>query len=167
MQAQRGPRTAVDRHVGFVESLSTAAADFHRLANSSKVRPGADQAGQVATNSAQRAADPLLARFRWRGEPKVPAPTRIDRHAVRSQVEAGRWRCVGTWVVLHSGPLSQPQKLTLAVGNHGPAAALTSFSALRGHGLTGWSRPGMMWSRAAAPRRFSMRSCRIFLMLSF
>lgn len=95
----------------------------------------------MPTAAATRARHPSLHRLNGVASRSTLRTLGYDRHAVRSQIEAGRWRLVGNWVVLHSGPLTRRQVLTLAVGNHGPSAVLTSFTALTGYGLTGWSRP--------------------------
>lgn len=59
---------------------------------------------------------------------------------VRAQVDARRWQFVGLAVVRHNGPLSRRQRWDAALVNAGPRAALTGFTALEQHGLTGWQR---------------------------
>jgi hypothetical protein len=64
----------------------------------------------------------------------------IDADRVRNAVRAGRWQTRGRRVVvLHSGPLSESQRLWAAVlGAGDPPCALTGLTAARLHGLRGF-----------------------------
>ena len=64
----------------------------------------------------------------------------INRHHVRSQVEAQRWRTVGHMVVvLHTGPLSYVQRRWFAVVQAGPRPLVAGLTALEDLGLGGWA----------------------------
>jgi len=63
----------------------------------------------------------------------------VERWHVRDQVRAGRWRVIGSRVVvLHGGELTERQHDWVAVLHAGPTAALARRSALAAAGLRGW-----------------------------
>jgi hypothetical protein len=62
----------------------------------------------------------------------------VDRHVVRDQVRARRWRLVGRAIVLHRGPLTDRQRWWVAVIHVGQGAALASLTSAQAAGLAGW-----------------------------
>jgi hypothetical protein len=65
----------------------------------------------------------------------------VTRDTVAAHLAAGRWRRIGSAIVLHNGPLTAAQRETVVLINCGPRAVLTSFTAARRWGLRGWERP--------------------------
>jgi hypothetical protein len=62
-----------------------------------------------------------------------------DRHAVRSNLDAGRWqRAAPNVVVLHNGPVTERQRQWVAVLAQNGPAALAGLTAATAHGLTGF-----------------------------
>jgi hypothetical protein len=64
----------------------------------------------------------------------------ISAKRLDAQLAAGRWRLVGTAVLLHNGPMSRHQYEQICLINCGPRAVLTSFTGAAAWGLRGWER---------------------------
>ncbi len=95
----------------------------------------------MPTESAGRAVAGNLGRFggiATRGQLRSAG---VSGNAVRTQLEALRWRRLGNAIILHHGPATGAQLRIATLIGHGPRSALTSFTALRGYGLRGWDRP--------------------------
>jgi len=59
---------------------------------------------------------------------------------LRARLAAGRWRTLGSAVVLHNGPLARRERWQAALLNCGPRSVLGSFTAAEAAGLRGWER---------------------------
>jgi hypothetical protein len=63
----------------------------------------------------------------------------IDRHRVRAQVRAARWRTAGPHVVrTTTGPPTDVQRRWIAVLHSGPRSLLAGLTAAESYGLRGW-----------------------------
>lgn len=68
----------------------------------------------------------------------------VTRHRIRNEIRAGRWRLIGSRVlVLHRGPLADVQRRWVAVLHGGTHAALAAWTAAEVAGLRGFERPEM------------------------
>jgi hypothetical protein len=114
---------------------------IHKSSGSTHVRRRSWHAVTVHTESAQRATAEALARFDGVATRRQLRQIGIDSNAIATQLNAQRWRKVGRAIVLHYGPPTRRQHLSIALAGHGPRAVLTSFTALSGYGLRGWERP--------------------------
>lgn len=65
----------------------------------------------------------------------------MDRHVIRSQVRARRWRLMGTAVVLHRGPLTRWQQIWVGALHTGPGSAVCAW--------TGCELAGLDWDPRA------------------
>ena len=66
----------------------------------------------------------------------------VSRRLISRRVAAGRWQALGPHVVvLHSGALSEPQRLWVAVLHGGEGAALGGLTAAAADGLRGFDSP--------------------------
>lgn len=64
--------------------------------------------------------------------------------AIRAQIDAGRWRALGSVVVvLHNGPLERRQQMWAGVLSTGSAATLAGLTALEAAGLRNWNDPAV------------------------
>lgn len=60
--------------------------------------------------------------------------------AIKAQLSARRWRRFGRAYLLHNGPMRRDEAQWLALGNCGPRAVFTAFTAAELGGLVGWQR---------------------------
>lgn len=66
----------------------------------------------------------------------------VDRHHIGHRVSGGRWQTIGPRVVvLHSGVLTDRQRLWVATLHSGPDSALAGLTAAAAEGLTGFDSP--------------------------
>jgi hypothetical protein len=67
----------------------------------------------------------------------------VSADQVRANLNANRWRQIGSAIVLHAGPLSRPQQIEVARLNCGSRALVTGFTAAEILGLQGWDKPAV------------------------
>lgn len=77
----------------------------------------------------------------------------INRHIVRAQLAARRWRQFGAAIVLHNAAMTRSQQERAMLINCGPRSLLTSFTAAAPLGLQGWDRSDIHVLAPAGTRR--------------
>jgi very-short-patch-repair endonuclease len=65
----------------------------------------------------------------------------VSRHHIRRQLEAQRWRSIGSRIIcLHTGGLARPAQLWAALLHSGPHSVIGGLTSLEHLGLRGWAR---------------------------